>query len=73
MNLWRNFRACWRVILLTGPIVSARSILLISILVKTSNPRVGENISRLTNIQLGEPDPALFRVPADYKIQEECE
>ena len=43
----------------------------IEILGKTSNPRVGENIRRLTNIQRVEPDPDLFRVPTDYKIQEE--
>lgn len=36
------------------------------VLVKT-----GEDVKRLTHIVLGEPDPALFRVPADYQVVEE--
>jgi hypothetical protein len=43
----------------------------ITVLTKTSDPRSGEHITRLTNIERLEPDPALFRVPADYKIQDE--
>lgn len=38
------------------------------VLSKTSDPRYGEQTSKLTNISLEEPDPALFQVPADYKI-----
>jgi hypothetical protein len=37
---------------------------------KTSDPRTGETIYRLTNIVRGEPDPALFQVPPDYTIQD---
>jgi hypothetical protein len=37
---------------------------------KHSDPRVGENTFRLTNIQRAEPDAALFQVPAGYKVVE---
>ena len=37
---------------------------------KTSDPRMGETIYRLTNILRAEPDPALFEVPSDYTIQD---
>lgn len=37
---------------------------------KHSDPRMGDTVYRLTNIKRAEPDPALFRVPADYKILE---
>lgn len=32
------------------------------------DPRVGETVYRLTEIQRGDPDPALFQVPSSYKI-----
>lgn len=35
-----------------------------------SDPRVGETIYRLTNIVRGEPSPDLFKVPADFRIEE---
>jgi hypothetical protein len=35
---------------------------------KRSDPRMGEQVFRLTNIVRAEPDPALFTVPADYKV-----
>jgi hypothetical protein len=34
------------------------------------DPRTGETTYRLTNIQRGEPDAALFRVPDDFKVEE---
>jgi hypothetical protein len=37
---------------------------------KHSDPFVGENIYRLTNITRGEPARSLFEVPADYTIKE---
>jgi hypothetical protein len=37
------------------------------VLKKHNDPRVGETVFRLTNIKLGEPDPALFQVPSGYK------
>jgi hypothetical protein len=43
----------------------------ITVFTKTFDPRAGEHITRLTNIERLEPDPTLFRVPADYKIEEE--
>jgi hypothetical protein len=35
---------------------------------KRSDPRIGEQTFRLTNIVRSEPSPALFSVPADFKI-----
>jgi len=35
---------------------------------KRSDPRMGEQIFRLTSIVRAEPDPALFTVPANFKI-----
>ena len=38
------------------------------LLQKTSDPRSGDNEKRVTNLVLSEPDPSLFRVPADYAV-----
>jgi hypothetical protein len=35
---------------------------------KRSDPRMGEQTFRLTNIVHAEPDPSLFTAPADFKI-----
>jgi len=35
---------------------------------KTSDPKQGDRIESLTNINRAEPDPALFQVPAGYKV-----
>jgi hypothetical protein len=40
------------------------------VLSRRADPRFGETIYRLTNIVRGEPDPALFEVPADYKTED---
>jgi hypothetical protein len=40
------------------------------VLSKHSDPRVGENIYRLTNINRTEPAKSLFELPADYKVEE---
>jgi hypothetical protein len=42
----------------------------LEVLTKRSDPRTGETTERLTNIDRSEPDPALFRPPADYTIKE---
>lgn len=34
------------------------------------DPRFGETVYRLTNIQRGEPSPDLFKIPADFRIEE---
>jgi hypothetical protein len=39
------------------------------VMTRRSDPRSGEQTYRLTNIVLGEPDPSLFVVPADYTVQ----
>ena len=35
---------------------------------KRTDPRMGEQTFKLTNIVRAEPDPSLFTVPADFKI-----
>jgi hypothetical protein len=37
---------------------------------KRSDPRMGEQTFRLSNITRTEPNPALFAVPADFKVVE---
>jgi hypothetical protein len=37
---------------------------------KRSDPRIGEQTFQLTNLVLGEPDPSLFSVPADFRIMD---
>jgi hypothetical protein len=36
---------------------------------KYSDPRFGETITRVTSLDRAEPDPTLFRIPADYIVQ----
>ena len=38
---------------------------------KTSDPRAGETIYRLSGVKRGEPPADLFKVPADYKTRGE--
>ena len=40
----------------------------ITLLNKSSDPRSGDVVKRMTNLRQTEPDPALFQVPADYTI-----
>jgi hypothetical protein len=40
----------------------------ITVLTKNSDPRMGESVMQLRNIDRSEPDPGLFRVPADYQV-----
>ncbi len=39
---------------------------------KRSDPRFGDTVYRLTNIQRGEQAPALFDVPSDYTIKDDA-
>jgi hypothetical protein len=39
------------------------------VLTKSTNPLSGNSVRQLTDIQMGEPDPALFQVPSDYTIK----
>ena len=41
------------------------------LLVKSSNPRLGDEETRIVNISRSEPRPELFRPPADYGIVDE--
>jgi hypothetical protein len=40
------------------------------VMMKRSDPRMGETIFQLSNIQRQEPDASLFQVPADYTVKE---
>jgi len=40
------------------------------VLSKHTDPRVGETVYKLSNIQIAEPDPTLFQVPASYTVQQ---
>lgn len=40
------------------------------VLSRNSDPRVGENVYRLTNINRSEPARTLFEVPADYTVKD---
>jgi hypothetical protein len=42
-----------------------------AILTKRETNGSRERITRLTHVELAEPDPALFQIPADYKIEDE--
>jgi hypothetical protein len=42
-----------------------------TLLSKHSDPRTGEQITRMRNISRSEPDAALFRAPADYQLVDE--
>jgi len=41
----------------------------ILVLSKRTDPRIGETVYRLTNIQRGDPDPSLFRVPSGFTMK----
>jgi hypothetical protein len=41
-----------------------------TVLSKRSDPRMGEQTFKLTNIQRAEPDSSLFTVPSDFKVTE---
>ncbi len=41
----------------------------VTIYSKHTDPMMGEIVERLTNVHRGEPDPALFQVPAGYKME----
>jgi hypothetical protein len=40
------------------------------VLSKRSDPRTGETVTQLTNIQRTEPDASLFQVPSDYTVKQ---
>ena len=42
----------------------------LDVLIKSVDPRSGESTQQMTNINPGEPDPALFEIPSDYTVQE---
>jgi len=41
----------------------------VTILSKHTDPMMGETTERLTNVRRGEPDPALFQVPAGFTME----
>jgi hypothetical protein len=44
----------------------------IVVFAKTSDPRAGETIYRLTNVRKGEPSADMFKVPADFRTRGEA-
>ncbi len=40
-----------------------------TVMTKRSDPRMGETVFQLTNIQHAEPAATLFQVPADYTVE----
>jgi hypothetical protein len=42
----------------------------ITVMTKRTDPRMGETVSQLTNIQKQEPSAALFQVPSDYSVKQ---
>jgi hypothetical protein len=55
------------------PIVITRDVwtspeLMVTVLSKDSDPRVGETTYRLANLRRGEPEAALMKVPADFQV-----
>jgi hypothetical protein len=42
----------------------------VNVMTRHADPRFGETVYRLRNVQRAEPDPSLFQVPSDYKIEE---
>jgi hypothetical protein len=42
----------------------------VEVMTRRSDPRTGEEITRLININRAEPDPSLFQVPAGYQLVE---
>ena len=41
-----------------------------TVMSKRSDPRFGDTTYELTNIERAEPDPMLFQVPSDYKVED---
>src|SRR6185437_1733216 len=41
-----------------------------TVMSKRSDPRFGDSTYQLTNIERAEPDPMLFQVPSDYKVED---
>jgi hypothetical protein len=42
----------------------------VPLMTKMSDPRMGTATTELTNINRGQPDPALFQIPSDYTVKE---
>jgi hypothetical protein len=40
----------------------------VPVMVKTSDPRFGTEVTQLTNVNRAEPDASLFQTPADYTV-----
>ena len=57
------------------PIVITRDVwtspdLMVTVMTRDADPRVGETTYRLANLKRGEPDAGLMRVPADYAVNQ---
>ncbi|HUP04943.1 MAG TPA: hypothetical protein VMU19_13195 [Bryobacteraceae bacterium] len=45
------------------------TVLHVPVMIKTSDPRFGSTTMVLSNVTMGEPDPALFQPPSDYTLE----
>jgi hypothetical protein len=43
----------------------------IVLITKDESPYTGQSVWKLINVSTGEPDPALFLIPADYKVTQQ--
>jgi hypothetical protein len=41
-----------------------------NVMITRSDPRTGQTVFQLTNVQRGEPDASLFQVPSDYTLKQ---
>lgn len=45
----------------------------VTVMSKSTDPRMGETTYRLTNISRSEPDPSLFQIPSDYTVKDQTQ
>lgn len=43
----------------------------LNMLVKHDDPRTGQQTVTVTHVDRNEPNPAMFQIPADYKVVDE--
>jgi hypothetical protein len=45
----------------------------VTVISKSSDPRMGETSYRLTNVSRSEPDASLFQIPSDYTVKDQAQ
>ena len=51
-------------------VITEEELLEMVIFTKTTDPQFGETVYRVTNVKRADPEPSLFKVPSDFKLQE---